>query len=269
MSTGNQLRSQACAILQSRFAGHVDAQGYFPQWQDNLLPGVKAAQFQADLQSGSGSELRTKFRALHSSSALAVNTFASFKDHLQDLVLLGRNEYQQLRFEKKLSTGLRGTPPNLDVWLERENEVIAIESKFLEYLSPKAAKFSEKYARVALPQVDDYWWSAREQSKHAGKQYLDVGQLVKHAFGLLRYKANHPNSEVTLLYLFWEPLNAAQLTVCQQHRAQIESLAQQVQNSAVSLAWMSYDELWQHWRTVPALAPHVAKLQNRYTFVVQ
>ncbi|MBU0966250.1 MAG: hypothetical protein KKA54_07705 [Proteobacteria bacterium] len=42
---------------------------------DNLIDGVSLAQFEADLQSGDGAELHGKFRAVHSSSALAVNCF--------------------------------------------------------------------------------------------------------------------------------------------------------------------------------------------------
>ena len=29
--------------------------------------------------------------------------------------------------------------------------------------------------------------------------------------------------------------------------------------------WMTYNELWQEWSNVPALAPHAKNLQERYT----
>ena len=60
----------------------VDEQGYTASFADNLVPSVEIADFEADLAQGSGDELAGKFRAAHSSSALAVNCFAPFKRNL-------------------------------------------------------------------------------------------------------------------------------------------------------------------------------------------
>jgi hypothetical protein len=266
--TSSQLRRQACAIFAERSNGQYP-NGYTLQWQDNLLPGITADLCEADLLQGSGDELNKKFCALHSSSALAVNTFAPFKNRLNDLIVLENKGFQQLNFEKKLPTGLGGTPPNLDIFLQREDEVIAIESKFLEYFTAKQAVFSDSYTRKALPQAEDCWWEVLEASKQRRKQYLDVAQLVKHALGLLRYKEENKVAAATLLYLFWEPTNAAQIAVCQQHREQIKALASQVAPSAISFRWMSYNELWQQWQTIPALQQHTSNLLHRYAIEVK
>ena len=87
-----------------------------------------------------GNELKMKFCAVHSSCALAVNTFAPFKDRPGDLVLLGQSGFEPPTFEKELPSGLRGTPPTLDVFLCRGSEVIAIESKFTEYFNPQGGR---------------------------------------------------------------------------------------------------------------------------------
>jgi hypothetical protein len=64
---------------------------YLSNWQDNLIDGVTAADCEADLRGGNGSELDdrqrrsmgkhipAKFCAPHSSSALVVNTFGPFR----------------------------------------------------------------------------------------------------------------------------------------------------------------------------------------------
>ena len=96
----------------------TDHMGYTSSFRDNLVPCVHPDDFEADLRQGDGNELEGKFRAAHSSSALAVNSFGPFRRHIADLSLLGAEPFQYLHFERKCPTGLRGTAPNLDVLLE-------------------------------------------------------------------------------------------------------------------------------------------------------
>jgi hypothetical protein len=55
-----------------------DKNGYVQTVEQNLVGGVRLLDFESDLRQGDGNELETKFRAVHSSAALAVNTFAPF-----------------------------------------------------------------------------------------------------------------------------------------------------------------------------------------------
>ena len=255
---------RARRALQQNFSGTADSKGYVRVPDENLVAGVRLEDFEADLRRGAGDELRMKFCALHSSAALAANTFAPFKARPEDLVLVGSGSFNRLEFEKPLPTGLKGTPPNLDVWLEREQEVIAIESKLLEYFQPKKAKFKDKYQRTALPQRDECWWEVLEEAKTAGKRHLDVAQLVKHYFGISNHVRKNVVGRATLLYLFWEPLNWTDVAVCRQHRAEVEELAKRVAGSRVKFEWMTYPQLWETWSAVPLLAPHAANLKARY-----
>ena len=251
-----------------------DANGYVDDPTDNLLPGVKRDQFEPDLKNGGGHELETKFRAVHSSSALAINTFAPFKDAPGSLTILGRQRFRSLVFEKHLPTGLKGTPPNLDVYLQSDDEVVAIESKFLEYFTPKVAKFSNSYSRERLPLAEDRWWRVLEESKTAGPRHLDVAQLVKHYLGLIRLM-NHDGRDgwkpkvATLLYLFWEPTNGHEIEECQTHRRGIEQLASKVNGSRIRFGSLSYPELWESWGSVPEIAAHVKNLKARYSLTVK
>ncbi len=108
--------------------------------EKNLIEGVTPDLFVDDLSSGSGNELDSKFKAVYSSSALAVNSFAYLKKRLP--INLFGHSFSQLNFEKQLSSGLGGTKPNLDVVLENETTTFGIESKFLEWMSPKESKFA-------------------------------------------------------------------------------------------------------------------------------
>lgn len=260
----SQIQERVCAILKSRSTAKIDDKGYVPLWQDNLLAGINQSLVEADLQQGSGNELHGKFRALHSSSALAVNTFGPFRESPAALALQGRSGFTRIAFEKKLPTGLGGNPPNLDIWLEAEREVIAVESKFLEYLSPKKASFSDSYARAALPQADDAWWNVLVESKCADACYLDIAQLVKHALGILNHNRSEVNRAATLLYLFWEPVDAAEYEAFAAHRQQLRLLKSQVADSTIGFDYLSYPELWGQWDSLPNLQGHAAKLRQRY-----
>jgi hypothetical protein len=267
------LRSQLIQHIKGklRAAAQVpaDDNGYFRKPQDNLLPGVRLEQFEQDLRTGAGHELRSKFCAIHSSSALAVNTFAPFKDEPTDLMFLGRTGFGPPAFEHVLPTGLKGTPPTLDVFFRREDEAIAVESKFLEYFMPKKAEFSPSYKRKALPWVEGSWWRVVENAMQAGKRYLDVAQLAKHYFGLSRLlefgdALGWKPEKATLLYLFWEPGNSTEIGVCVSHRREIEDLVAAVSGSKVAFRSLSYSELWQSWEKIPRLAEHAGHLKQKY-----
>lgn len=251
--------------LRTQFKGEAtpDAKGYVRWPQENLLPGIELWEFEDDLRGGAGDELRIKFCAIHSSSALVVNSFTYFKQNPAQLHIHGRSSFSSLKFERQCSTGLGGTPPNIDVWLESKTEVVAVESKLLEYFTPKAAKYSKSYKRDVM-NAEDCWWDVLESSKVAGKRQLDVGQLVKHYLGLWRFMSESQIEKATLLYLFWEPQNAHSIDVCRKHQEEIKTLAEQVSSSRIQFAWMTYSQLWEEWYQFPELQKHVSNLRARY-----
>lgn len=218
----------------------INANGYVLTPEHNLVPTVKLSDFQYDLQQGSGSELVSKFLAVHSSSALAVNTFAIWKDKAQELSLCGVEGFKQISFEKKCSTGLGGTSPNLDVLAESDTVAVGIESKLLEPLSRKRPKFSESYSKSKLPYIEEKWWRILEDKRKGELQYLDVAQLIKHYLGL---RNQYRNRTVILFYLFWEPTNWQQLDIFVKHREEIEVFAGQVKDTSVRFVAQSYPEL--------------------------
>jgi hypothetical protein len=83
-SSSTSSQAKACRALTEAFRltrpnTVISEKGYANSIDDNLLPGVSRAQFEADLRKGDGNELAAKFLAAYSSSALAVNCFAPFK----------------------------------------------------------------------------------------------------------------------------------------------------------------------------------------------
>jgi hypothetical protein len=243
------------------------AKGYTLSPQENLLPDIDDitwALIEKDLRRGNGNELRMKFRAVHSSAALAVNCFGPFKSHPERLLLFGKRGWKPVEFEKKLPIFGDVGAPNIDAWIDRGQEAVAVESKLLEYLTPKKPNFSDAYERLA-PECDPIWWNVYEQTNRGKKQHLDRAQLVKHYFGLNEFRKKNPKGpRLTLLYIFWEPLDWQKVPECMQHRKEVEDFAHSLSNSQIQFEWKSYNELWEEWSGVPELKAHAQHLKERY-----
>jgi hypothetical protein len=260
-----RMAERAKTALRDRFVGSADRQGYVNWPQSNLIHGVRLDQFEDDLRRGDGNELRIKFCAVHSSAALAVNCFAPFKDRPEEIHILGRSGAVAIEFEKRLKIFSDRRPCNLDVWIDRGAGAVAIESKLLEYLEPKIAEFAPAYERLAPPESETCWWAVCDEARRGGPQLLDRAQLVKHYFGLSRLlQSGAVSKDLTLLYLFWEPLNWPEIPECLQHRKELEDFAGMVAGSSISFKWTTYSQLWDEWVEIAALAEHASNLKSRY-----
>ncbi len=256
---------KAKAALWAKFTGPTDSKGYTLFLKDNLVPGVSLEQFKEDLLKGNGNELEAKFCAIYSSSALAINCFARFKVSPYELVLLGQRGAVNVQFEKQLRIFSRGTAANLDVWVEREGDIFAIESKLLEYFKLTKPVFSKSYERLKPSFAEHCWWDIYKEAKKGTGQHLDRAQLIKHYFGLRKYQhSGSAPSKLTLLYIFWEPLNWQEIDECTCHRKEVEAFAVAVSPSEITFRWTTYNNLWEEWSTDPALAQHTQNLKARY-----
>ncbi|MFO1066948.1 MAG: hypothetical protein U1E14_00305 [Geminicoccaceae bacterium] len=254
--------------------------GYLPDWQDNLLPDLDPASFTADVALGDGGELAVdprngvcKFQAVHSSAALCVNVFAPLRSTPEALTLPGMTGAISLSFERQLPMWPgnghgRGRAPNLDLVVEAAGSAIAVESKCIEYLDPaKPASFRPSYATELPPEARASAWFAVMQrliAEPVAYRHLNAAQLVKHAFGMI-HSLGQPRR--TLLYLYWEPRDAADHPVFAEHRAEIDRFADLVRDdAAVTFEAMSYPELWASWDAAGSnfLPAHVAALRRRY-----
>ena len=224
--------------------------------------------FEADLHQGDGNELEGKFRAAHSSSALAVNTFAPFKSRPAELPLPGASGFTDIKFERKCPHGLVGRrSPNLDVLADGPNGVVAIESKCLEPLTPHLAKFAPAYdSQIIDERRQSAWFREMHRLIENPRSYkwLDAAQLVKHAFGLAY---TFPNQRVTLIYLYWEPSNPGAHPIFAEHRAEVTRFATSVTGGGPEFVAMSYPELWKLWESYAGSEwhhAHVDRLRARY-----
>jgi hypothetical protein len=249
--------------------------GYVNHWRDNLLPGTDPQWFEAELREGAGKELDSKFRAAHSSSALAINTFAQFKTEPNMLSLANWSGCCCFRFEAKCSAGIIGrrgldSPPHLDVLARCATSVLGIESKCTEHLKSRALKFSPAYSDQIKDDArrNSAWFESMQKIRMTDYCHLDAAQLIKHAFGLAHC---FPSRDVTLLYLYWEPSNAAEFSECKNHREEVQRFAKEVKGASPSFRHLSYQELWREWSLLSSptwLSEHLTALRERYDICV-
>lgn len=264
----------AAAERTERFSG-----GYCGLPEDNLVDSLTLGQARRalrDVRGGDGGELRPraeatppKFCAAHSSAALAVNTFAAWLGHEGTLRLANHVGFDRLAFEVTFPTGLPGNPPNLDVVASRADSLVAIESKCTEYLGSHEATFQPSYDAAVAELADDSWARIFETLQDAPNRFprLDVGQLVRHYLGLKRAVLDGRFERATLLYAFWEPVNAADFQVFGAHRADIARFRDEVSDRAVDVVAQPYADLWAQLLgpdAPPWAGAHAAALGRRY-----
>jgi hypothetical protein len=253
----------------ARAAGkNADSRGYLETVEANLWRPL-CDQSRAAFENGSGSELKTKMRALHSSSALAVNVFeywttANCMALVQALGL--DSQVTSVVFEAQHHTGLKGNPPNLDVCIRlASGHTVAIESKFCEWLgrkSPGKENFKPKYFPAkallwtlrGLPKCQYLAADIRDRRDHF--EYLDASQLLKHALGLATTLG--PHFDLYYLYFDWPGPE------CAKHRAEIARFSERV-GSELRFKAFTYQDLFSRFSASKGVDPvYVSYLQQRY-----
>jgi hypothetical protein len=208
--------------------------------------------------------------SLCSSAALVVNVFGYWRGRDQTSLLaalgVGGPGGTRLELEAPLPTGLPGDPPTVDVALHRpDGRVVAIESKFAEWLAPRPRSqrvFKDKYfaAGIRVWQVAglplcqalaEDLQEGRERLKH-----LNAPQLLKHALGL----AVNGLRTSALVYLYYERPGKEAVT----HRAELDRVTARLRPE-VDLRVTTYQSLFDALRAAPGLdRDYVDYLARRY-----
>jgi hypothetical protein len=257
-----RIRQSVIDALKKKNSLKVDHRGYLDKISENLIHGINLVDFESDLTQGSGNELTKKFLAIHSSSALVVNHFAFFKNNIKKLKLFSYSNFSFLKFEGKLPIGLKGTPPNLDVLIKSDSELIGIESKFLEYTEKKKVKFSDSYFKEdRLPYLGNKWFDLIKKYQDMS-MHLDVAQLIKHSIGLMK---NKEDKRAILIYIFWEPENYHEIDLYKIHRDELDRFSEDMSFFDITFHWYSYKCLWDFWDKYSETNQLSKNLRDRYS----
>jgi hypothetical protein len=181
-----------------------------------------------------------------------------------------------VEFESACENGLVGANPHFDLFAQTDATVVAVESKFLEPLRPGSATFSDQYGHAfkgtpTTPSLAETPWVrmySRLREDPQTYRYLDAAQLVKHYLGLVTAFSNRQR---TLVYLYWEPRNAADLGLYRDLRREVADFAAAVATCDTRFVALSYPTLWHEWqhnRSRTDLGAHLERLRQRYDFVL-
>lgn len=254
----------AQALRHARAADSVAPDGQIRAIDDLLVDGVHHEQLPASID-------RSRLRSPQSAAALTINSFLPWQRAPDRLPLAGWIGFDAIQFEVRCPTGLRGTPPHLDLLAVRGEVAVAATVRCTEYLSRRKTTVSPSYDRLlaATPGLEP-WHRQLEQMRHEpGRQrHLDLGALIKFALALAR---TFPERRATLLYLYWEPLNAGDFGEFRRHRAEAAELAVAVADARVTLNALSFEAMWRQWAALDApewLPNHLDRLRARYSVAI-
>ena len=251
-----------------------DSRGYVRHVEANLWQPLSSRARQG-FERGAGSELSGHMRALHSSSALAVNLFDYWTDMPKAPILsaLGIDPKGEtsLDFEAQFPTGLAGTPPHLDVAMTLSTGGgVGIEAKYTEHLKRstrgksdfKTAYFpksGELWNEMDLPACQTLAEELRAEELRGGRQrfeYLDPRQLLKHALGL----ATQMGNRFSLYYLYYDWSGEG----LEAHRREVDLFDKQVGHE-IRFRELTYQGVFERLRTSgQASADYLSYLESRY-----
>jgi hypothetical protein len=253
------------AALRQERAGHVRVtDGRIRGIGDLLIEGIVSEQLPGSIDPA-------RLRSPDSAAALAVNSFLPWQSATAQLPLAGWIGFDAVQFDVRCPTGLRGTPPHLDLLALRVEIAVAVTVRCIEYLSRRKTSVAPSYDRLlaATPGLDP-WRRQLERLRAEPRRYrhLDLGALIKFAVALGR---TFPERLTALLYLYWEPLDADRFEEFGRHREELADLQEAVQGGGATFSAISFDTMWQDWteRAAPAwLADHVDRLRARYSVAI-
>jgi hypothetical protein len=229
---------------------------YAGRLEDNLYGELKGKSDELKAyKDAAGKELDSKMKALHSSSAIAVNVFAHWlnqpsKDAIAVALRIPSKNINSMRFEAQLpimdNVNQVEFPnnPHLDVLFEyngRKPEAVGIECKFAtEAYSGRAHQaIRDPYMRYTklwkgLSNLLDL---AKEVRKKNEYHHLDTAQLTKHIFGL-----RHAFDNFRLVYLWYDvPFDEGM-----EHREEIRRFSEIVKEDGIIFQAITWQELIIH-----------------------
>jgi len=210
---------------------------------------------------------RVRLDSPHSSMALVINSFFPWQKDVDRLPLGTKQGFSAIQFNVRCPTGLRGTPPHLDLMALRDDHVVGASVRAVDYLKRKKSTLSATYDQALAEIRGMAPWHAHLEAWRTGQvvyDHVDYASLVKYATALGRTFPDRPS---TLVYLYWEPLDAASYDEFRHHRQELATLCAAVDGARVEIVAQSFDTLWQNWLDQSGpdwLAAHVDRLRSRY-----
>ncbi len=214
--------------------------------------------------------LLEKLRQPESGAALALNSFALWRRAPGELELAGVRGFREVLLNLRCPTGIRGTPPHLDVLARGRRALVAVSARGLEYLSRHGGRVAPAYLELSPPADLRPWLELLRDlaARRASFRFLNAAMLGKLALALGR---TFPEHRIHLFQLFLEPRDADAFEPFARHRAELRSLQERVRDSRVTFSFDSFTAIWRGWAgrdEPPWLRQLVSQLEARYDIAV-
>lgn len=261
------IRGLGWGLEHARPGVQIDHRGNVGPFEDNLLPDLEMVCGSGELGFWMDVELDEYMRSVRSSAALAVNCFGPLMMAGPGVSIGSHRNLQVDRFDRRTRSGFEDArEPHLDVIVSGASGLVAIDPICIDYLALKRPRVTELSEASITPQEEAEPWATEmlrlEKGEHRYR-LLDAEHLIERALNLLRCKPGAPS---TLVYLYWEPMDADLSPLFAEHRAEIAAFAKRVAGGQPRFEAMSYPELWNAWEETgdAFLGRHVAALRARY-----
>ncbi len=265
---GTRSRKQLAAAVETAMrrkigVGLLDAQGKFRRRSHILVEGVDHKLLRESVLLERGSKAWWPASGL----SLALNSFLAWRRCPDLLTFHGSGRIQDLRFGARCTTGIRGTPPQLDLLAMSETEVVAVTAEGPGYLTRRQARLAPAYKDFQLADDLRGWAGLAHMLALVPDHYrfVDAAALFKFAVGLARI---FPDRACRLLYLYWEPEIGGTKPLFCDHRQEIEAVRQRVEGDRVRFEGLRFADIWAEWDSLsspPWLPDLLARLRERYS----
>jgi len=147
----------------------------------------------------------------------------------------------------------------LDVVIETDTQIYAIESKFTEILEQENNPFSSSYNASKLKYAEPFIFKLIEYYCNK-KTYFPAGQLIKHYLGLLN---TCPNKELVLCLAYWLPKNYESVEVYKKFFKELEEFQSKFKSKKVEFIHLNYFQIWDELEKLDK--NHIKKVRDKYT----
>jgi hypothetical protein len=213
----------------------IDRHGLVGTFDDNILPELLHVCWTGEIGRWMDDLLEEYMKAVHSSAALTVNTFGPLMLDAVPFNLGSHHDLKVERFERGSNDG-NLEEPHLDLIATGPAGIVVIVSTCIDYVLGQIAGSTHQRASTA----DSAENVAEEKQPYRS---LDAERLI----GWAERLAAEAETPVTLVYLYWEPMDECLSPLFEEHREEIATFARGIAQGPVRFEALSYFELWNHW----------------------
>jgi hypothetical protein len=245
----------------------IDRYGDVGSFEENLPPYMLYVCWAGEIGSWMDTPLEEHMRSVRSSAALTVNCFGPLMMAGIGFSIGSHRKLHVERFERVTRNGFEeAEEPHLDVIACGVSGQVVMVPTCIDYLAPKRPRVTEQGEESITVGATAEPWAAEMLRIRNGEQtyrLLDADHLIERALSM---QQTNPAEPVTLVDLYWEPLDEGLSPLFEEHRQEVAQFAKRVAGGSPRFEALNWLNLWKDWAENgdPLLQRQVAELRSRY-----